>query len=182
MLDNAPNQPSKFKTKYRIEINDQSNEVYKTNSDIRFKNTTLRSSLCDYSDAYILVYGRTTITGAEANATEIPVDERNKGVTFKSCAPFTNWKSEISNTEIDNAKDIDIVMPMYNLIEYSDNYPKPSGSLWQYHKDGHNDNLADSKSFKSKLKITRSTPNNDNNKKDVKIFKQFLENSWNAIN
>ena len=67
-------------------------------------------------------------------------------------------------------------MLMYNLIEYSDNYPKPSGSLWQYQKDGHNDNLADSKSFKSKLKITRSTPNNDT-KKDVKIFKQFLENS-----
>ena len=89
-MDNSPNQPSKFKTKCRIEINDQSNGVYKTNSDIRFKNTRLRSSLCDYSDAYILVYGRITITGAEANATEIPADDRNKGVTFKSCAPFTN--------------------------------------------------------------------------------------------
>ena len=90
MLDNAPNQPSKFKTKNRIEINDQSNGVYKTNSDIRFKNTRLRSSLRDYSDAYILVYGRITITGAKANATERPADERNKGVIFKSCAPFTN--------------------------------------------------------------------------------------------
>ena len=70
-------------------------------------------------------------------------------------------------------------MPMYNLIEYSDNYSKTSGSLWQYHKDGHNDNLADSESFKSKLKITRSTPNNDN-KKDVKIIVplKYSSNFW----
>ena len=92
-----------------------------------------RSSLCDYSDAYILVKGNITVNntaaaGAAANNT-------NKKVIFKNCAPFTNCISKINNTQIDNAEYIDIVMPMYNLIEYSDNYSKTSGSLWQYCKE-----------------------------------------------
>ena len=91
-------------------------------------------------------------------------DERNKGVTFKNCAPFTKCISRINNTDIDNAEDIDIVMPMYNLIEYSNNYSKTSGSLWQYYKVDPNDNIADSKSFKFKVKITGKTPNNGNTK------------------
>ena len=70
--------------------------------------------------------------------------------------------SRIYNTDIDNAHDIDIVMPMYNLIEYSDNYSKTSGRLWQYYKVDPNDNLTDSESFKSKVKITGNTPNNRN--------------------
>ena len=70
---------------------------------------------------------------------------------------FINCKSEISNTETDNAKDIDIVMPMFNLIKYSDNYSKTSGSLWEYYKDEPNDNLADSESFKRKIKIAGNT-------------------------
>ena len=69
-----------------------------------------------------------------------------------------------NNTDIDNAHDIDIIMPMYNLIEYSDNYSKTSGSLWQYYKDTPNDNLARSESFKYKVKITGKTPNNGNTK------------------
>ena len=84
--------------------------------------------------------GRITITGAGNDAAARQADERNKSVIFKSCAPFINCKSEINNTETDNAKDIDIVMPMYNLIEYSDNYLKTSGSLWQYYRDNPNDN------------------------------------------
>ena len=84
----------------------------------------LRSSLCDYSDAYILVSGTITITGAGADDAAKRLDERNKGVIFKNCAPFTDCISEINNTQIDNAKYIDVVMPMYNLIEYSDNYSK----------------------------------------------------------
>ena len=119
----------------------------------------LKASLCDYSGAYILVKGRLTITGAGDDAAERRADERNKGVIFKNCAPFTNCKSEINNTEIDNTENIDIVMPMCNLIEYSDNYLKTLGSLWHYYKDEPNDNLADSESFKSKVKITGSTPN-----------------------
>ena len=95
---------------------------------------------------------------------------------------FINCKSEISNTETDNAKDIDIVMPMYNLIEYSDNYSKTSGSLWQYYKDEPNDNLADSESFKSKVKITGNTPA-DGNTKDVEIMVplKYLSNFWRTL-
>ena len=100
----------------------------------------LKSSLCDYSDAYILVKGTITITGAGADAAARQADKRDKGVVFKNCAPFTNCISEINNTQVDNAKDIDIVMPMYSLIEYTDNYAKTSGSLWQYYRDEQNNN------------------------------------------
>ena len=129
LIDDASNQPSKFRTKDWVEINDESRGTYNANSQIKFKTTMLKSSLYDYSDAYILVKGRITITGAGADATARQADERDKGVVSKNCAPFTNCIGEINNTQIDNAKDIDIVMPMYNLIEYSDNYAKTSGSL-----------------------------------------------------
>ena len=119
----------------------------------------LRSNLCDYADSYILVKGTITIIGAGDDAAARRADERNKRVTFKNCAPFTKCLSRINNTDIENAHDIDIVMPMYNLIEYSDNYSKISGSLWQYYKDDPNDNLADSESFKSKIKIVLSFEN-----------------------
>ena len=146
----------------------------------------LKSSLCDHSDAYILVKGTITITGTGADAAARQADERDKGVAFKNCAPFINCISEINNTQVDNAKDIDIVMPMYNLIEYSDHYAKTTGSLWQYFRDEPDDNLADSESFKSKIKITGKTPNNGN-EKDVEIMvplkylSYFLENSCNAF-
>ena len=139
LLDNevAPNESnrtSKFRTRNWVEINDESIGTYAGN-DTEFKTTMLRSNLCDYADAYILVNGRVTITGAGDDAAARQADERDKGVTFKNCAPFIKRINRTNNTEIDNAKDIDIVMPMYNLIEYSDNYSKTSGSLWQYHKD-----------------------------------------------
>ena len=86
----------------------------------------LKSSLCDYSDAYVLVKGSITIN----NTAAAPAAANNTGkkVIFKNCAPFTICISEINNTQVDNAKEIDIVMPMYNLTEYSDNYSKTSGS------------------------------------------------------
>ena len=90
----------------------------------------LRSNLCNYADAYILVKGTITITGAGDDDASKQLDERNKGVIFKNCAPFTKCISRIKGTDIDNAQDIDIVMPMYNLIEDSDNYSKTSRSLW----------------------------------------------------
>ena len=125
-----------------------------------------KSSLCAYSDAYILVRGTITIHGRGGDDVARRADERGKGVSFKNCAPFINCISEINNTQVDNAKDIDIVIPMYNLIEYSDNYAKTSGSLWQYFRNEPDDNnIEDSKSFKSKIKITGKTPNN--NVKDV---------------
>ena len=118
----------------------------------------LKSSLCDYSDPNILVKGKITIRGAGDDAAARQADERDKGVAFKNCASFTNCISEINNTEIDSCKDIDIVMALYNLLKYSDKYAKTSGSLWQYYRDELNDNLADSESFKSIIKITGKTP------------------------
>ena len=133
LLDNTSNQPSKFRTKNWVEINDESRGTYNVNSQTKFKTTKLKSSLCDYGDAYILVKG--TITVDDTSAAGAAANNTNKKVIFKNCAPFTNCISEINNTQVDNAKDIDIVMPVYNLIEYSDNYSKTSGSLWQYCKD-----------------------------------------------
>ena len=109
------------------------------------------------------------ITGARDKAAARKADEKHKGVIFKNCAPFINCKSEINNTEIDNAKDINIVILMHNLIEYSDNYSKTSESLCQYYKDEPNYNLPDSESFKSKIKITGNTPA-DGNTKDAEII------------
>ena len=150
----------------------------------------LRSSLCDYSDAYILVKGNIAVNntagaGAAANNT-------NKKVIFKNCAPFTNCISKINNTQIDNAEYIDIVMPMYNLIEYSDNYSKTSGSLWQYCKDipavNNAGNIVDftatntTDSFKFKTKITSQT-NNDGEINGVEIMVplKYLSNFWGTL-
>ena len=151
MLESTSDNLSKFRTRNSVEINDESRGNY-ANIDIRFQTKILRSNLCDYADSYILVKGAITITGAGNDAAARQADERDKGVTFKNCAPFTKCISRINNTDIDNAHDIDIVMPMCNLTEYSDNYSKTSGSLWQYYKDIPKDNLARSESFKYKVK------------------------------
>ena len=124
--DNTLNQPSKFRTRNWIEINDESRGVYNVNSQIKFKTIMLKSSLCDYSDVYSLVKGTISINNTAAQGAA--ANNTNKKVIFKNCAPFTNCISEINNTQKDNAKDIGIVMPMYNLIEYSDNYGKRTGS------------------------------------------------------
>ena len=183
LIDDALNQPSKFKTKKKwFEINHESRGTYNVNSKIKFKTTMLKSSLCDYSDAYIFVKGKIAITGEGADALDRQADERDKGVAFKNCAPFTNCISKINNIQADNAKGIDIVMPMYNLIEYSDNYAKISGSLWQYFTDEPNKNIVNSESFKSKIKITGKTPNNGN-EKDVEIMVPLknLSNFWRTL-
>ena len=90
----------------------------------------IRSILCDYSDAYRLISGTIAITGEEANDAAKQADERNKELIFKNCVTFTDCISTIDNTQTVNAKDIDVVMLMDNLIEYSDNYSKTSGRLW----------------------------------------------------
>ena len=168
LLDNTSNQPSKFRTKNWVEINDESRGTYAVNKQIKFKTSMLRFSLCDYSDAYILVKGNILVNntagaGADANNT-------SKKVIIKKCAPFTDCISKIINNQVDNFKDTDIVMPMYNLIEHSDNYSKKSESLWQYCKDmsaaNNNGHTADfngsnpSDLFKFKTKITGQTNNN----------------------
>ena len=109
-----------------------------------------------------------------------------KKVTFKNCAPFTNCISEINNTQVDNAKDIDIVMPMYNLIEYSDNYVKTSGGLWQYCKDtparNANNAIVDftgsntTDSFNFKAKITGQTGNDVTKNFEIMVSLKYLSN------
>ena len=187
--DDTSNRPSKFRTRNWVEINDESRGAYNVNSQIKFKTTMLKSSLCDYSDAYILVKGtisvnNTAAQGAAANNT-------NKKVIFKNCAPFTNCISEINNTQIDNAKDTDIVMPMYNVIEYSYNYAKTTGSLWQYYKDiparNANDeiivfdvnNVTDS--FNFKVKITGQTGDDGTKGVEIMVPLKYLSNFWRSL-
>ena len=103
-----------------------------TNIQIKVKSSMLNASLCDCSDAYIRLRGTITITGAGDNVAEKQADERNEGVIFKNYPPFTKCISEINNTQIDNTKNIDVVMPIYNLIDYSDSCSRTSERLWQY--------------------------------------------------
>ena len=102
----------------------------------------LRSELCDYSDAYIVVKGSITVTDPD-NV------KRNKSVAFKNNAPFINCISKIYGVKIDNAEDLDVVMLMYKLLEYSKNYRKRTGSLWNYYRyEPSNPLSSNSKSFK----------------------------------
>ena len=166
MLENKRNQLSRFKTKNWVKIND-SYGVYNTGSQIRFKTSMLRSNLCNYSDEYILAK-RTIMVPNTAGAGGDP-DNRNKKVTFENCAPFSDCLSEINNTNIYLAKDIDVVTPIYNLIEYSENYLKTYGGLWKHFRDKppvNNNGVtidfpdnADSASFKFEQKITGQTGN-----------------------
>ena len=133
LLNDESNKPSKFRTRNWVEINDDIRGAYSPNKQIRFKTAMLRSSLCDYSDAYILLKGNMAVNNTAADGAA--ANNNNKKVIFKNCALFTNCISKIDNTQIDNAEYIDKVMPMYNLLEFSDNYSKTSGSLWQYFKD-----------------------------------------------
>ena len=113
-LVNTPNQPSKLKTKNWVERNYGSYGLYNTVNPIKFKTLLIRSKLCDHSDAYILF--KETITVPNSAAADSDPNNRNKKVTFKNYAPFTDCISEITNKEIDHAKYINVVMPMYNLI------------------------------------------------------------------
>ena len=149
----------------------------------------LKSSLCDYRDAYILVKG--TIAVNNTAAADANANNTDKKVIFKNWAPFTNCISEINNAQVDNAKDIDIVMPMYNLIEYSDNYSKTSGSLWQYCMDipavNNNDaifnftekNVTDL--FNFKVKITGQTGDDGTKNVEIMVPLKYLSNFWRTL-
>ena len=116
---------SRFITKKWIEVHDQSSTAedrYKPSKQIRFKKSMLRSDLCDFSDAYIVVKGKIIVTNPDNNVYD-------KKLAFKNNEPFTSCVSKVNNTLTDNEEDLDIVMFMYNLIEYSKNYRKTAGSL-----------------------------------------------------
>ena len=190
LLNDGSSKPSKFKTRNWVEINDEVRGTYSPNKQIKFKTSMLRSSLCGYSDAYILVNGNITVDNTADDGADANND--NKKVIFKNCVPFTNCINKINNSDIDNAKYIDIVMPMYNLIEYSNNYSKRSGSLWQYYNvipavDDNNDNtivnfngVNTTNSFNFKAKITGQT-NNDGEINGVEIMVEILDWSANCV-
>ena len=165
----------RFITKKWVEVHDQSggaDDRYKPRKRIGFKTSMLRSDLCDYSDAYIVVKG--TITVTDPNSANY-----DKKLAFKNNAPFTSCISKINKTLTDNAEDLEILIPMNNLLEYSKNYRKTTGSLWNYYRgepnssiSGVNNNvnysIKDSKSFDYKTSITGKLESIDRTK-DIEI-------------
>ena len=175
LLDTAFDEVPRFVMKIWIEAHNQSDSAddrYQPNKQIRFKTSLQRSNLCDYFDAYIVVKGDIALT--KTNGRGI-IDIRNKFLAFKNNAPFTNCVSNINNVLINNAEDLDIVKPMYNLLEYSKNDRKATGSVWNYYRDEPNnaplndydtptidynaDSITNSESFKYKSSITGITSN-----------------------
>ena len=186
LLGDANNESSKFATRKCYVMNDQNNTDYgggdENGTTIKFETKVIKSNLCDYSDAYILVTGDITATGGDANTK----------VAFKNCAPFTKCVTHINDEHVDNADNLDIVMPMYNLIEYSDNYSDTSGSLWHFKRDEQNMNngnpvnvtTADSSSFKYKSSFFKQRTADDNGVfKDVKtaVPLKYLSNFWRSL-
>ena len=189
MLDTTSDNVPRFITKKWVEVHDQSGSAddrYKPSKQIRFKTSMLRSDLCDFSDAYIVVKGDITLT--KTNNRRI-IDIRNRFLAFKNNAPFTNCISKINNVLIDNGEDLVVVIPMYNLLEYIKNYRKTTGSLWNCYRDEANDfpannynanSITSSASFEYKTNITGKTSNTNqeigenteqNNTKLKKILK-----------
>ena len=175
--------------------------TYNENKSIRFKTPMLRSDLCDYADAYILVNGTITVTAA-AGANNIR-DKKNKKLILKNNVPFVSCATRINGELIEDADDLDIVMPMYNLLEYSKNYRKTIGSLYNYYRDEltndnnnnfANRNVVNSNTFKYKNKIIGNTFNvdaaaadydaNKNGTQEVEIAipLKYLGNFWRALN
>ena len=151
-----------------VEVQDQSGSAkdrYKPSKQIRLKTSMLRSDLCDFSDAYFVAKEDITLT---KTTNRDFIDIRNRSLRFKNNAPFTNCTSKIKNVLIDNVENLDAVMSMYNLLEYSKNYRKTTGSLWNYYRDEtHNpptanynaDHIANFASFKYKSSITGKISN-----------------------
>ena len=156
LLGSQSENSSKFVTREYVRVNSLSN-TYNENKSIRFKTPMLRSDLCDYSDVYILIKSTITVDG---NA---PRDKQNRPVILKNNAPFISCITRINGELIEDADDLDVVMPMYNLLEYSKNYRKTTGSLYNYYRDELNDdadlnnhpnnNAVSSNAFKYKSKL-----------------------------
>ena len=201
----------KFATKKCIEVYDQSEGNYNVNKEIRIKTSMLRSDLWDFDDVYIVVKGNITVdkktftandieepnnTAANANATNNANNNAfgEKNLFFKNNAPFINCISKINGIKIDNAEDLDVVIPMYNLLEYSKNYRKTTGNLWNYYRDERNsstDNnnithsILNSESFDYKANFMEIGVTHDNlTKNDIKIVIPLkrLSNFWKNLN
>ena len=202
--DNENEVLSKFVTREYVRINSLLN-TYNENKSITFKKPMLRSSLCDYSDAYISVKGTITVTapGVNNNANDI-IDKKIRPLILKNNVPFISCITRINGELIEDADDLDIVMSMYNLLEYSKSYRKTIGSLYNYHRDElsddaddnnfHNIKVVNSNTFKYKNKITGNTYNvdagaqgydvNKNGTQEVELAipLKYLGNFWRALN
>ena len=201
LLDSESEILSKFVTREYVRVNSLSN-MYNENKSIRFKTPMLRPDLCDYADAYILVNGTITVTAA-AGANNIR-EKRNKPLILKNDAPFVSCITKINNELIEDEEHLDIAMPIYNLLEYSKNYRKTIGSLYNYYRDELSDDaddnnfnnikLVNSNAFKYKNKITGNTYNinatadgYDANKEGTQTIElaiplKYLGNFWRALN
>ena len=143
----------RYVTKKWVEVYDQSQQNYHPNKEIRIKTSMLRSDLCDFNYAYIVVKGDITVANPD-------VAKRNKEVIFKNNAPFINCISKINGVKIDTAEDLEVAMAMYNFLEYSKNYKKTTGSLWNCYRDQPSNPLSsNSESFKYKISITGNAYN-----------------------
>ena len=192
LLGDSSDKVPRFVTKKWIEIHPQSTSNFKTSKEIKFKTPMLRSDLCDYSEAYVWVKGNVSASNAADN------DNFNKKFAFKNNAPFMSCISKINGKLVENAEDLDVVMPMYNLLEYSKNYEKTSGSLFNYFRDEPNNidtaganpinvSISGSKSFdyKSSLNPNLDDAVNDKNNKtgvEIAVPLKHLGNSWRNLN
>ena len=195
---------SEFVTREYVRVNSLLN-TYNENKSIKFKTPMLRSNLCDYSDAYIIVKGTITVTApGDNNDTNNIRDKRNGPLILKNNAPFVSFITRINGELIEGANDLDIVIPMYNILEYSKNYRKTIGSLYNYYRDELSDDADDnnfdnikvinSNTFKYKNKIPGNTYNvdagvdgydvNKNGKQEIELAipLKYLGNFWRALN
>ena len=173
------NSSSIFRTKNCVEINDDLRGTHNINSLVKFKTTMLKSSLGHYSDAYILVKGTITLIGQGAIEAEQQTDRNIKQVTFKNSALFTDCLTEINDTQIDNLKDLDVVMLMYNLIAYSDNYSWTTAR--QYHKDKPRNPITDSYSLKLISRLVANTNEHGIINLEIAVPLKYLSNFWRTI-
>ena len=187
LLNGSNNENSKFATKKWYVIDSESKGNYSHENPIKFLTSSLESSLCDYSDAYILVTGNNAVKRRNAANTDDMVLGAITQVAFKNCAPFKDCRTEINNTFVDYGNSINIAMPMYNLIEYSDNYSDTSGSLWDFKRDEivNNANVTNddnAPSFKYKASNIGNTENNGT-KNGVKraVPLKYLSNFWRSL-
>ena len=200
LLDSESEKLSKFVTREYVKVHSLS-DTYHENKSIRFKTPMMRSNLCDYSDVYKLVKGTITVTatGVNNDANNIR-GKTNRRLILKNNAPFVSCVTKINGELIEDADDLDIVMPMYNLLEYSKNYKKTIGSLYNYYRDelggndNDNDNTVNSDTFRYKNKITGNTYNvdagaqvydvnkNGTQKMELTIPLKYLSNFWRTLN
>ena len=162
LLNNTENEYPKFAIKKWYVIDSESKSNYWHENPIKFLTDSLESCICNYSDAYILLTGNINVVGGN----------NNTKVAFKNCSPFRKCRTEINETFIDEADFINITIPMYNLIQYSDNYSDTSGSLWQFKRD----------EIEGNVDLTVSTDHIPNNSSSYTYKSSFITNRNNCKN